>query len=477
MFLPTMTTEERVDALEALKAALSGPVHDYFAMVNDSIEVPADIYNLDAPLLASVLSSVERAVSSHPPLCRLAEMDDEARRFAFGRVRRAVGLLLGKASVDVLDRFKPLWKVDRTSPPDLAKFVAETVQWLSFLLGTKVLTTVFSFLSSNAGNFVDAFPDGRIEFLEIVRVELRLFWLDLLQGMAHYSSPLYFKDDGPRHPSVRHTEMPPPTVTLAMCRFAADLPVRSSYEAFASKLWGRKKEAQQPDAWSKVRRVVADGSAGDEVMLDAKDVVDSVGLKSQELAATYVANVAETLSMPMDDYLGWKSDWISSRAPVERVSEAVSTLLEEVGRCEKEVLELFPDPEGAKGNAGPPTPSALSATRSATSFATPFGLGSRGPSSPNLGLSATAGGGARNLRADRNLMVNIDKLFADKEEWIARAIKPGRATMLGGITKLVLKGWLELVRAQTFGKDGFQQLQADVEISRVALWRYASDHR
>lgn len=480
-FLPSMTTEERVEALESLKTALSAPVHDYFTMVSDSIENPSDIFQLDAAQLSLVFSSILRAAKAYPALCRLGELDDEARRFTMGRVRRTVGALLSQSSAEVLDRFKPLWTMDRTVPPELAKFVGETVNWLSFLLGTKVLAVVASFLSNDAGNFVNLISDGRTEFVEIVRVELRLFWLDLLQGMMHYSSPHYFRGEGPRHPGIRHDEVPPPTVTLAMCRFAADLPVRLTYEAFAVKLWGRKRDAGQPDAWTKVRRVVTDGSAGDEVMLDAKDVADSVEQMSGELAALYVANAAEVLTTPLDGYLGWLSDWVSPRGPIDRISETITTLLHNVTRYDKEVSDLFPD---AKAGAGPSTPSAIALANksSAASLATPYGLGTRENSSLGLaGAAAAAGtrgaGGARNIRADRNLMVNIDKLFADKEEWYSKSLKRSRLALLGGISKLVFKAWVELARVQTFGKDGFQQLQADVEVSRVALWKYAIDHR
>lgn len=466
--LPTLTPEERNEARQALRTALTGPISDYFAMVSDTLGSPLDIFELDTINFGVVLGAVQRAAALYPSLCRHGELDDEARRFCFTRVRRTVNSLFTRANRDALDRFIPLWTVDPASPPDLAKFVGEAVSYLDFLLNTKVFTVVSSIFSPpNSTGFADGFPDGRVEFLEIVRVELRLFWLDLLQGLLHYSSPHYFQGDGPRHPSVKHTDPPPAVVTLAMVRYCIDLPVRAIYETFAG-LWGRKKDATQPDSWSKVRRVVTDGNAGEEVMLDAKDVAESAETKCGELAALYAANAADQVSAPLAGYLGWRSEWTGARPAVESCSDAVVETIRLVSQQDREIAQFFPDPERSK--SGAPSPYLAGPSRSTASL----GFAGRGlASSPSL----VGRPNIPPIRTDRALLSNIDKLFAEEEEWYTPTFKPGHRTLVSTVVKLALKNWVELVRRQTFGKDGFQQLQTDAEIARFGLWKYNWNER
>jgi hypothetical protein len=46
-----------------------------------------------------------------------------------------------------------------------------------------------------------------------------------------------------------------------------------------------------------------------------------------------------------------------------------------------------------------------------------------------------------------------------------------------GLTKILFKSFIETVRCRTFGKNGFQQIQVDVEFIRMNFWRLITDEK
>ncbi|KAJ6242910.1 vacuolar protein sorting-associated protein [Anaeramoeba flamelloides] len=81
---------------------------------------------------------------------------------------------------------------------------------------------------------------------------------------------------------------------------------------------------------------------------------------------------------------------------------------------------------------------------------------------------------SRNERKDEKYRLienNIEKLFSNKIQ-IFENIEPNRDSIITGIGKVALKGFVESVRQTTFGTNGFNQIQVDSFFLRVALSKF-----
>ncbi|KAJ3436726.1 vacuolar protein sorting-associated protein 51 [Anaeramoeba flamelloides] len=81
---------------------------------------------------------------------------------------------------------------------------------------------------------------------------------------------------------------------------------------------------------------------------------------------------------------------------------------------------------------------------------------------------------SRNERQDEKYRLienNIEKLFSNKIQ-IFENIEPNRDSIITGIGKMALKGFIESVRQTTFGTNGFNQIQVDSFFLRVALSKF-----
>lgn len=69
---------------------------------------------------------------------------------------------------------------------------------------------------------------------------------------------------------------------------------------------------------------------------------------------------------------------------------------------------------------------------------------------------------------------NIHKLFSERIE-IFTSVDFSKVSIITGIIKIGLKGFLECVRLRTFSKYGLQQIQVDTHYLQMNLWRFVAD--
>ncbi len=77
-----------------------------------------------------------------------------------------------------------------------------------------------------------------------------------------------------------------------------------------------------------------------------------------------------------------------------------------------------------------------------------------------------------NTRPLGGFLNNIDKLFVERFEIYGRILPPNRNGIMHALVKIILKAFIEVVRLRSFGKNGFQQIQVDVEFARVNMWKF-----
>ncbi|KAI8802104.1 Vps51/Vps67-domain-containing protein, partial [Cladochytrium replicatum] len=71
----------------------------------------------------------------------------------------------------------------------------------------------------------------------------------------------------------------------------------------------------------------------------------------------------------------------------------------------------------------------------------------------------------------------IDKLFAERIDFVTRIVDVSRGGVESSIVKILVKAYMEEIRTLTFNLYGFQQLHLDVELLRRVLPRYIYDDR
>lgn len=70
--------------------------------------------------------------------------------------------------------------------------------------------------------------------------------------------------------------------------------------------------------------------------------------------------------------------------------------------------------------------------------------------------------------------LNVSKLFSEKLEFYT-SVQFNKSSILTGIVKISLKGFLEYVRMCIFGKFGLQQMQVDIAYLQIYMWRFVTD--
>eukprot|EP00999_Lentomonas_sp_LEN2_P000582 NODE_1580_length_806_cov_53.652430_g1531_i0.p1 GENE.NODE_1580_length_806_cov_53.652430_g1531_i0~~NODE_1580_length_806_cov_53.652430_g1531_i0.p1 ORF type:complete len:196 (+),score=25.35 NODE_1580_length_806_cov_53.652430_g1531_i0:186-773(+) len=73
-----------------------------------------------------------------------------------------------------------------------------------------------------------------------------------------------------------------------------------------------------------------------------------------------------------------------------------------------------------------------------------------------------------------NFLTNIDKLFSDSVDLFGK-IEFKANSVLAAIVTLLLKNFTESLRLKTFSKNGYQQVQVDVEFIRIHFWKYCAE--
>ena len=73
------------------------------------------------------------------------------------------------------------------------------------------------------------------------------------------------------------------------------------------------------------------------------------------------------------------------------------------------------------------------------------------------------------------LQRNVDRLFREKLKIFRDVIEATQIAILGGVTKILLKSFLEAIRLETLSAAGFKQLQVDIAFLRPKLRRFSDD--
>ncbi|KAI9025475.1 Vps51/Vps67-domain-containing protein [Hyaloraphidium curvatum] len=438
---PRLDLDKRRDALLDLKLSVPGLVSDFISMVSSCTEARPGVPEIPPAELDAALTALHSAVGAQPALCRLVELDDHVRRFSMGKLRKSANAVLARATTDVLSRFGPVLSQDRMPPAELVRLVNEIVAWLDFELSTRCLTYMSAFVTEGTGRYLPAVADGRVEYLETIRVELRLFWQDLLQRLRDLGVSRGDSDD---RTEASGSEEPSPALALATCRFCADLPVSAIYGNFAKRLWDTAADAPSE---SRKPRKLGGSSPADDFLLDAVDVSKSVRAEAEELAAVYTRSAAEGVLSSLRTEFSLLTDWMRSE-PVAKVSDGVAALLNGLRAVHGEISAVFGQvPRTAQARA----PAPLS--------------------------SKSAHASTASLRPASGKIAAVDRLFAETEEWYSVSLPLKAPVLMDAVVKIALKVFLELVRIQTFSNDGFQQVQLDVEVCRTTLWPYVTDQR
>ncbi|KAI6661613.1 Vacuolar protein sorting-associated protein 51-like [Oopsacas minuta] len=70
--------------------------------------------------------------------------------------------------------------------------------------------------------------------------------------------------------------------------------------------------------------------------------------------------------------------------------------------------------------------------------------------------------------------INVSRLFSERMTYYY-SVNFNKFSILTGIIKITLKGFLEAVRACTFGKYGLQQMQLDLAYLHIYIWRFVAN--
>ena len=73
------------------------------------------------------------------------------------------------------------------------------------------------------------------------------------------------------------------------------------------------------------------------------------------------------------------------------------------------------------------------------------------------------------------LQRNVDRLFREKLKIFRDVIEATQIAILGGVTKILLKSFVEAIRLETLSAAGFKQLQVDIAFLRPKLRRFSDD--
>lgn len=94
-----------------------------------------------------------------------------------------------------------------------------------------------------------------------------------------------------------------------------------------------------------------------------------------------------------------------------------------------------------------------------------------------FGRISHSGHTSQQLQQQNPTMNLIDSLFSEKVDIYGKIYPENRNGVLQAILKIILKTFMEIVRLRTFHRNGFQQIQVDVEFIRLNFWRFVSNEK
>ncbi|KAJ3340470.1 Vacuolar protein sorting-associated protein 51 [Gonapodya sp. JEL0774] len=530
-FVAKMTTEEVAECKWGLEAALGEMERGYLdvveTMVGVSMSSPATFS--PAPVIR-ILDRLHTAVLASVPLKKVAHMDLHIRHLTIGVLRRTFEAQFAEVFGQIGVKFVGVGSA-APSELDLATWTNDTAMAVAEAMVGRCLDVIESFLAPSH-EFINLIRDGRTVCLEIVRQTLREFWQTLVNGITSYtngqtndaSTKLLSKTSLAKSRSPR----PPPRTILAISGVLRELGARFGervYLIFAERLYGVKRKGRQDEREAERERErnigigqsstralrgepggsgpTKDGDNGggtpaDDFLDDGKEVVYLLRDSVKEVLSCYAARAGDALADPLKNFYS-TTEWTAGRGAVSTWSQPAGRVVEGLLDLERDVGGLYGEEERKErtsfgGNAsqstskfGQPYPysasmgsasgsgsfSPLTSTFPSNSSTYPYHAGPNSStlsSLGNLGTVLAKSGG----RYDQNLMSGIDKLFAEKVVYYGK-VEASRSGVLLATIRIVLKALVETVRAQTFGREGFHQLQIDSELFRAKLWPFVPD--
>ncbi|KAJ3279298.1 Vacuolar protein sorting-associated protein 51 [Borealophlyctis nickersoniae] len=489
-FVAKLTSEQRQQARDSLMRMVEKMNKEYFEVIDGLLHIPDDISKVSPLLYVHVLDKLHRDIHQMEPLKQIAKMHKRANAMTFELLGKVINAVFGKIKKEFFDRYKSLEQERGTS--DLVRVVNDLNKWMKDSLINQCLPLLEEFVKPSV-TFMKNSELGTDDVLDLIQRSLDVFWISFTEDMLSYNTP---KPGG----------TPPAVTSLGMSRSAFELSsgtVEGVMSAYCDVLFSKKQDMSHagpklgpPKNRRGLQVVTASGGTvggvpaagyyaqggladGSEIAIRAREIAGFCRATAQKLLTQYVERVASDLSAFIQCYLE-DTDWTAIGAP-EDISEPWKKVIENFASVERDVGQLYQD-DGTlerkdrgsidSGRRSTKLPS-HSRTGSSQLYKNPHHSSSQSSFLTAFNKGATTPGGMGKFDA---LLSNIDKLFAERIEYFG-PVEMNKGAVLMGIAKVVVKCFIEGARLFTLNKEGFHQIQIDVEFLKAYLWQYTTDDR
>ncbi|KNC97850.1 uncharacterized protein SPPG_06846 [Spizellomyces punctatus DAOM BR117] len=491
-----MSPEQQEEVRSALVATVESITKDYIDVIERLLHIPDDITKISPLSYIHVLDRVHKDVQDMEPLKRVGKVDRRINAMSFELLSKVITAVFGKIKKEFFNRYKD---IQQSKDLDLAVFIKDLNAWMKNTLINQYLPILERFISPNI-DFMKHSVFGTDDILDQIQRGLDVFWLSFTEDMIAINNP----------PKGSNDPVPPPLTTLMMSRSALELSlgtVEGVMSAYTDVLFSRKGDAADAQISTQSMRrpqlmvVTASGgtvagAAGPgyanrggnrsqasgtshETMARAREISGICKTAAQRLVRLYVERIAQDLTLVVQNHLQ-TTPWLKLTT-ANGASDAWIAVLDRMSAMEHDVDQLYQDDGSfARRDRGPGRSAEATRANSRPSTAGHSRTGSTSHSymrnsSSTSSFKSAAGLNKPSAKFDP-LLSHIDKLFAERVEYYGQ-VELSKSAILTAISKLVVKCYMEELRLVTLGTTGFQQIQIDIEVLKVHMWRYCTDER
>jgi len=440
IFMATLSDEEIKNGRTELEAFLHRNLQTYMTLLK-SIANPLDNIDENCPeSILEIIDEITKEVELHTVLKSYSVsnvLDELCRTWISKITHNSFDYVVNT----LLDRLEDELESKCGDESTLRNFIQELEGSIVNDLTTKCLEAVKG-MTSTSSSFLKSRPDL---FEGLSKEGLNNFWDTLIKNMTSKAENI--------------VDITKSSTVLAMSRIISDCHSTLSdrvYIIYSNEIYP---SASRNSSQLQNSSTTSSNSQlqGTPFASDAALATEKLKLGAEQLLSRYLEIVGWELSSWIRleyDNNATNLNWLNKKVPVGP-SKLWVGILSQIRTVENQSALMFPE-------------MAADIRNKSDNYAQSRNMrGHRYTGSTSSISSQTSRGhqsrlSALDIGATRQMMSNIDKLFIDKIEYYGK-VEPSGVGILTVIIRIIVKTWIESVRSYTFGRNGFQQVQVDVE--------------